>query len=83
MIHVIVYKLSVLDRNTWYKLTLFILDKNTWHLLIVQTKDYICSQVKEFDKQKCNEKLKLRRGLEFYVFTINKSAPTKKVWKLI
>ena len=25
----------------------------------------------------------LRRGLEFHVFTINKSAHTKKVWKLI
>ena len=31
----------------------------------------------------CSRKRLLRRGLEFYVCTINKSAHTKKVWKLI
>ena len=31
----------------------------------------------------CNRGRLLRRGLEFHVCTINKSAHTKKVWKLI
>ena len=31
----------------------------------------------------CTQRRLLRRGLEFYVCTINKSAYTKKVWKLI
>ena len=31
----------------------------------------------------CGQRRLLRRGLEFYVCTINKSAHTKKVWKLI
>ena len=31
----------------------------------------------------CNRRRLLRRGLEFHVCTINKSAHTKKVWKLI
>ena len=31
----------------------------------------------------CIRRRLLRRGLEFYVYTINKSAHTKKVWKLI
>ena len=31
----------------------------------------------------CSRRRLLRRGLEFYVCTINKSAHTKKVWKLI
>ena len=31
----------------------------------------------------CNRRRFLRRGLEFHVCTINKSAHTKKVWKLI
>ena len=31
----------------------------------------------------CNRRWLLRRGLEFHVCTINKSAHTKKVWKLI
>ena len=31
----------------------------------------------------CNWRWLLRRGLEFHVCTINKSAHTKKVWKLI
>ena len=31
----------------------------------------------------CSRKRLLRRGLEFHVCTINKSAHTKKVWKLI
>ena len=31
----------------------------------------------------CSRRILLRRGLEFYVCTINKSAHTKKVWKLI
>ena len=29
----------------------------------------------------CSRRRLLRRGLEFHVFTINKSAHTKKVWK--
>ena len=32
---------------------------------------------------KCSQRRLLRRGLEFHVCTINKSAHTKKVWKLI
>ena len=31
----------------------------------------------------CSQRRLLRRGLEFHVCTINKSAHTKKVWKLI
>ena len=31
----------------------------------------------------CSRRRLLRRGLEFHVYTINKSAYTKKVWKLI
>ena len=31
----------------------------------------------------CSRRRLLRRGLEFHVCTINKSAHTKKVWKLI
>ena len=31
----------------------------------------------------CSQRRLLRRGLEFHVCTINKSAYTKKVWKLI
>ena len=31
----------------------------------------------------CRRRRLLQRGLEFHVCTINKSAPTKKVWKLI
>ena len=31
----------------------------------------------------CSQRRLLRKGLEFYVCTINKSAYTKKVWKLI
>ena len=31
----------------------------------------------------CTRRRLLRRGLEFHVFSINKSAHTKKVWKLI
>ena len=31
----------------------------------------------------CSRRRLLRRGLEFHVCTINKSAYTKKVWKLI
>ena len=31
----------------------------------------------------CGRRRLLRRGLEFHVYTINKSAHTKKVWKLI
>ena len=31
----------------------------------------------------CSRGILLRRGLEFHVCTINKSAHTKKVWKLI
>ena len=31
----------------------------------------------------CSRRRLLRRGLEFHVYTINKSAHTKKVWKLI
>ena len=31
----------------------------------------------------CSRGRLLRRGLEFHVYTINKSAHTKKVWKLI
>ena len=31
----------------------------------------------------CSQRRLLRRGLKFYVCTINKSAHTKKVWKLI
>ena len=31
----------------------------------------------------CSWRRLLRRGLEFHVYTINKSAHTKKVWKLI
>ena len=31
----------------------------------------------------CSRKRLLRRGLEFHVCTLNKSAHTKKVWKLI
>ena len=31
----------------------------------------------------CSRRILLRRGLEFHVCTINKSAQTKKVWKLI
>ena len=31
----------------------------------------------------CSRTRLLRRGLAFHVYTINKSAPTKKVWKLI
>ena len=31
----------------------------------------------------CSRRRLLRRGLKFHVCTINKSAPTKKVWKLI
>ena len=30
----------------------------------------------------CSRRRLLRRGLEFHVYTINKSAHTKKVWKL-
>ena len=30
-----------------------------------------------------SRRILVRRGLEFHVFTINKSAHTKKVWKLI
>ena len=39
----IVYKLLVLDKNTWNHATvceLFILDKNTWYTNCVQTNDY-------------------------------------------
>ena len=32
---------------------------------------------------RCRRRRLLRRGLEFYACTINKSAHTKKVWKLI
>ena len=31
----------------------------------------------------CSRRRLLRRGLEFHVYTINKSANTKKVWKLL
>ena len=31
----------------------------------------------------CSQRRLLRRGLEFHVWTINKSAHTKKVWKVI
>ena len=31
----------------------------------------------------CSWRRLLRRGLEFHVYTINKSAHTKKLWKLI
>ena len=31
----------------------------------------------------CSQRRLLRRGLEFHVWTINKSAHTKKIWKLI
>ena len=31
----------------------------------------------------CSRRRLLRRGLEFHVYTINKSAHTKKVWKFI
>ena len=31
----------------------------------------------------CSRRRLLRRGLEFHICTINKSAHTKKVWKLI
>ena len=31
----------------------------------------------------CSQRRLLQRGLEFHVCTINKSAHTKKVWKLI
>ena len=31
----------------------------------------------------CSRRRLVRRGLEFHVWTINKSAHTKKVWKLI
>ena len=31
----------------------------------------------------CSRRGLVRRGIEFYVCTINKSAHTKKVWKLI
>ena len=31
----------------------------------------------------CSRRRLLWRGLEFHVCTINKSAPTKKIWKLI
>ena len=31
----------------------------------------------------CSQRRLLRRGLEFYVCTINKNAHTKRVWKLI
>ena len=31
----------------------------------------------------CSQRKLLRRGLEFHVYTINKSAHMKKVWKVI
>ena len=37
----------------------------------------------QFLERHCNRRRLLRRGLEFHVYTINKSAHTKKVWKII
>ena len=39
--------------------------------------------LERYKKVHCNRRRLLRRGLEFPVCTINKSADTKKVWKLI
>ena len=39
--------------------------------------------LEQYNKLHCSRRRLLRRGLEFHVCTINKSAHTKKVWKLI
>ena len=39
--------------------------------------------VRTVEQVHCSWRRLLRRGLKFHVCTINKSAPTKKVWKLI
>ena len=39
--------------------------------------------LERYNKVQCSRRRLLRRGLEFHVCTINKSAHTKNVWKLI
>ena len=39
--------------------------------------------VRTVQQEHCSQRRLLQRGLEFHVCTINKSAHTKKVWKLI
>ena len=55
-------------------------DEGHWH---AHSRGIPWGLVETVQQVHCSRRRLLRRGLEFHVCTINKSARTKKVWKLI
>ena len=58
-------------------------DKGHWHAHSRGLRWGLAEVVGTVQQVHCSRRRLLRRGLEFQVCTINKSAHTKKVWKLI
>ena len=58
-------------------------DESHWHAYTRRLSWGLPEVVRTVQQLHCNQRRLLRRGLEFHVCTINKSAHTKKVWKLI
>ena len=57
--------------------------KRLWHAHTRGLPWGLAEVVGTVQREHCSRRRLLRRGLEFYVCTINRSAHTKKVWKLI
>ena len=58
-------------------------EEGHWHAQTWGLRWGLLEVVRTVDQVHCSRRRLLRRGLEFYVCTIKKSAHTKKVWKLI
>ena len=58
-------------------------DEDHWHAHTRGLRWGLPEVVRTVQQVHCSRRRLLRRGLEFHVCTINKSAHTKKVWKLI
>ena len=73
---VILWRFATVNSNTRIVVILFLSSQwdITWNLPEV---------VGTVEEVHCSRRRLLRRGVEFHVCTINKSAHTKKVWKLI
>ena len=58
-------------------------DEGHWHAHTKELPWGLSEIIGTLQQVHCSRRRLLRRGLEFHVCTINKSAHTKKVWKLI